>query len=167
MADEEVQTEQQYRDEVMPKANEVKTLAGLATFITELQAKKHDYGTIVVAMAAAMKATMSVMDAGPSGGITGFQASCVAWELLPALTLMDMNAGAKIIAFADLLYPQYDSKFDTRIGAECAKRLTEMAKKKIDEEKKTGGDIHPDVYKRWKDVSKGKFPDFVTVTDER
>lgn len=40
---------------------------------------EHDYGTICHAVHAAMMAAFSSVNKSPTGGISGFQASCVGW----------------------------------------------------------------------------------------
>ena len=65
------------------KALGVRTPQQLADFVTWLDTHRQDYGTICHAMAAAAIAGASCMDHMPNadGGITGFQAGAVMWEL--------------------------------------------------------------------------------------
>lgn len=144
------------------KAKEIKTTDELVAFIKSLETGYcHDYGTIVHAIAAGMMATLSVMDKGPQGGITGFQASCLMHELIPQLSMIEPPY--RIMQYKDLLYPQYRGKFDKTISAEIWARLQDEAGRMLEENSKYA---HGDVLGHWQDIVDGHVPFGFTVKEE-
>lgn len=128
----------------------------------------HDYGTICHAISACMLATMTVCDNYDSGGITGFQASAVMWDIIRNITLggMSNKSGMKIIDYDNILFPQYDYKFDCRrIPKHTFEVLVELAKTKLEEVKSGGCCAHPVVVNRWECLASGNVPDGFTVVE--
>lgn len=123
---------------------------------------EHDYGTVCHAMAAIGLAAMRAFDRseGASGGITGFQAGCVMWEVIRHMNYENNKCGLRLLDMDDLLYPQYEHKFvaiseDTwdAVRKEAQKRLTER------------GTAHPDVVAHWESIVNGKVPFGLRVED--
>lgn len=110
----------------------VESPEGLEKFVRHLKEDfQHDYGTAVHAIAAAMIAAYRAVDSGPGSGITGFQAGCLAWEMIDEF--MCLGDGPKrIFAYRDMLYPQYKDKF-TSLSKETWEDLQEEARKKFNE----------------------------------
>ena len=71
---------------------------------------EHDYGTIVHAMAAAVGATITAMNQSDQGGITGFQASCLMWEILEKE--FHIQYPSKLIRYENMLFPFYEDQFN-------------------------------------------------------
>lgn len=94
----------------------------------------HDYGTVCHAMAAVGLAAMFAFNNsdGARGGITGFQAGCVMWEVIRHMNYEDNKCGLKLIDMDDLLYPQYEYKFHT-IDRDPWKMVQQEAKNRISE----------------------------------
>jgi hypothetical protein len=138
------------------EANKIK-LKDLEEFITKLiKQYNHDYGTIVKAMCAGMMATMSAMNKDEEqGGITGFQASCLMWELMKHFNLRNNKCGCRLLNYDRMLYPQYHSEFQRIISEDVWLKLKEEAKKNIKERVEI---CHPDVLKHWKDIVNGIVP---------
>jgi len=141
--------------EWMARAKTMK-IDGLPEFIRELtEDYQHDYGTICHAIAAAAVAAAWAVERSPSGGITGFQAGAVSWEILKGwggITLGD--TGSRIVNFDDLLFPQYVEKF-TSIPEETWSKLMASAKERL------AGDtsfVVPAVLDHWKSVANGEVP---------
>jgi hypothetical protein len=104
-------TEAEARAAWIARAREM-TLAELPTFLAEMAEHPHDYGTICIAIAAAALGAAHAMNRSERGGITGFQASFVAWEFLGAWHRWpEDSAGHRLVDFDDLLYPQYAERF--------------------------------------------------------
>ena len=155
-------TEHEYRDMVYAEAKKVETPEALNEFIARRYAETLDYGTIVYACGATMKAAFRVMDAHPQfGGITGFQAGCLMWEMIREFGMFS-EGPLRIQDFDNLRFPQYDEKFRTTISPESAKALSERAEKAL-----TGGPMHPEVRSRNEAIARGEFPPFVTVEAAR
>lgn len=94
----------------------------------------HDYGTVCHAMAAVGLAAMWAFNnsEGAMGGITGFQAGCVMWQIIEKWNYRDNKCGLRIQNMDDLLYPQYDHKFIS-ISKDSWKAVQEEAKRRINE----------------------------------
>jgi hypothetical protein len=150
-------TEQEYRDEVYTEAKDIKTIDSLSAFIKKLGNHKHDYGTIVYACSAAMKAAFHTFNACPQGGITGFQAGCLMWEMVKEFGSFS-EGPLRIQDFDNLRFPQYDERWTVTISPESAKVLRERAAK-------VSG-AHPNVQQRNDEIAAGRFPSFVTVKEE-
>lgn len=73
----------------------------------------HDYGTVCHAMAAIGLAAMYAFNKsdGARGGITGFQAGCVMWNVIRHMNYESNKCGLRLQNMDDLLYPQYEYKF--------------------------------------------------------
>jgi uncharacterized UPF0160 family protein len=146
-----------FEKEWYAEANKIK-LKDLEEFITRLiKQYDHDYGTIVKAMCAGMMATMSAMNKDEKqGGITGFQASCLMWELMKHFNLRNNKCGAKLINYDDMLYPQ---KFEDFTSKAITTHIWESLKKEAEKNIKERSDnCHPDVLKHWEDIVNGIVP---------
>jgi hypothetical protein len=132
------------------------TLDALPEFLRKLtQDYSHDYGTICHAIAAAAVAAAWAVEKSPQGGITGFQAGAVSWEMLKGwggITLGE--TGSRIINFDDLLFPQYAEKFTT-IPEETWEKLVAAASVRL---KDAEAFVAPAVLRHWKSVASGNVP---------
>lgn len=116
----------------------------------------HDYGTVCHAIAAGMIGAMRAMNYHPQGGITGFQAQCIMWTVIPkAFTSTD--GPMRLVQFEDLLYPQYEERFTT-ISEETFKWVQERARNLLNDT--DSGHVNPDpaVRNHWKELAAGKVP---------
>jgi len=155
--------ENEYKKYIYGKAKQVKTKEDLDNLLKEvIESKDLDYGKIVYAMCGCMKATMNYIDRSPVGGITGFQASFIGWEMVREYLCRTNETALKILDFDDLLYPQYKYKFDKVIDKNLWNILKEQAKKKLVEHP----DAAPKVRKHWKSVAAGKVPFGYKVKEE-
>lgn len=143
------------------RAGGVRTPEELLCFVSEMRDMyKHDYGTIVHSMAAAMVAAMSCLKAGPQGGITGFQAGALQWELVRQLGMTNLDHGAKVLSYADVLYPQYTQKFVQHImDQDWHTGIKESAGKLLSQNEQA----HPDVRTHWQKIAGGWLPDGFVV----
>lgn len=149
-------TEQEYKKYIYEKADKIRTKKELEHFITEIvKTKDLDYGKIVYAICGSMIATCNYIDRSPVGGITGFQAGFIGWEMVKEYLIRTNNdCGMKIINYGELLYPQYKDRTDKLISSSTWKALQERASEKL----KEVPDAHPKVIKHWKKIVKGKVP---------
>jgi len=148
-------TESEYRTLINEKAKKVESMDQLKTLIEEIEAYEHDYGTIVVGCFAAMLGAFNVVNRGPSGGITGFQAGCLGWEAIKEFMSLTKDAPVRLVDFANMLYPQYADKFDRSISKETWKYLQEKAVENLAKENQSA---HPNVVNHWKSISMGNVP---------
>lgn len=153
--------------EWLKRAKEIRTVEELTAFITEMrEAYQHDYGTICHAIVASAIAAMWCMEHGSQGGITGFQAGAIIWELIDAWNVFDKGP-KRMVCYRNMLYPQYQDKFEKMITQKTWDWLQEEAKKEIK-------DAHPqmnadgEVYRHWQSIAAGIVPfGYSVVTNER
>ena len=158
-------TEKEYKEYIYEKAKKVKSKKDLDKLLKEVvSCEELDYGKIVYAICACMMATCNYIDKSPVGGITGFQAGFIGWEMIKAYTIISNNdCGMKIVNYGDLLYPQYDNHSDRVISASTWKALQDKAKKLLEE----SSGAHPKVIERWKSIVENKVPNGYVVEEEK
>ena len=121
----------------------------------------HDYGTSARATAAAAFATANAF--ARYEGLTGFQWSFVAMDVLGQMLFPDNKLGFTVIDYDDLLYPQYEYRFTERkISAEGAEMLKQEARDRISS---SDGMVHPDVMAWWKKLADGQFPEWLKIKE--
>lgn len=122
----------------------------------------HDYGTVCHAMAAIGLAAMCAFNKseGARGGITGFQAGCVMWEVIRHMNYEDDKCGLRLLNMDDLLYPQYEHKFCS-ISSNTWEAVQKEAQKRLSERSTD----HPDVVAHWKSIVNGKIPFGLRIED--
>lgn len=107
------------------------TLETIPAFLKKLTTEyNHDYGTICHALTAGAIATMWAMNRTPQGGITGFQSGCIMWEFIRNWN--GEKGPLRLIKYDEMLFPQYEDKFQKNISMNTWKYLQEEAKKNID-----------------------------------
>ena len=123
---------------------------------------EHDYGTVCHAMSAIGLAAMWAFNKseGARGGITGFQAGCVMWEVIRHMNYEDNKCGLRLLNMDDLLYPQYEHKFRS-ISSDTWEAVQKEAQKRLSER----GTAHPDVVAHWKSIVNGKIPFGLRIED--
>lgn len=150
------------QEEWFKKAKQIKSIDEFAAFAKDLLIDtEHDYGTICHAIGALAVA------AGWLGshmhGITGFQARFVMWDFVRQWQYEHNECGLRIIDFDNMLFPQYENRFEKRIDAKQFAKMQEIAAKKLQ------GDlshVHPDVMKHWKSIVDGVVPFGFKLTHE-
>lgn len=147
--------EQDYKTYIYDKAKKVENKEDLDALLKEvIESKDLDYGKIVYAICGCMKATFNYINRSNVGGITGFQAGFVGWEMVREYLCHTNKTALKIIDYDNLLYPQCKENFDKTISEELWLTLQELAKKELKEHP----DAHPRVIKHWESIVKGKVP---------
>lgn len=146
-------TEIELRDTWMAEAKD-QTIETLPAFIEKLTQYPHDYGTVCRAMAAVGVAAMRAFNKSPAGGITGFQAWCVMWDVIEGLETCD--AGPKqLVSYSKMLYPQYADRFEKRISPDTWGWLQKEAAEKIEEDAGTASEL---VVAHWRSIVAGTVP---------
>ena len=131
------------------------TLESLQGFINHIiNDYEHDYGTICHAMSACSIATMWAINKTDQGGITGFQAGAIMWEFIKHWNYTDNKTGMKMVNYDDMLYPQYDYKFQKTITESIWRSIQDVANNRLEENKTA----HPEVIAHWKSIVNGKIP---------
>lgn len=131
------------------------TLATLPNFLRMLtEDYEHDYGTICHAIAAAAIAAAWAVEHSPQGGITGFQAECIAWEIIEGWGSFDKGP-KRMLNFANMLYPQYEHDFEKTILPGTWEFLKTEAKKNLDHKSPW---VSAEVTAHWQSIVDGKVP---------
>lgn len=155
-------TELKLADEWFAEARD-QTLETLPDFMNRLlKDYGHGYGTIVHAVAACAIAAAWAANESCSG-ITGFQAGCVMWDFIRQWNYRSNKCGLKIVDYDNMLYPQYEEKFDNVISKDVWEALREEAKKKLEA---YTGTVHPAVFAHWESIVEGKVPFGYTVKED-
>ena len=144
------------------RAKGIKSIKEFSAFAKELLVDtSHDYGTICHAIGALTIA------AGWMGsymhGITGFQAGCVMWDFIRQWEYRRNECGLKIVDYDNMLYPQYQDRFEKTIKPSQFKKMQEVAAKRLEESHLMA---HPDVIKHWQSIVDGIVPFGYKVTEE-
>jgi hypothetical protein len=137
------------------KKAEGMSLEELPYFLTELMEHQHDYGGICHAIAAGALSTMYAMDKHKNGGITGFQASCALWDVIRECSYSGNKTGLRLVDYDNMLYPQYEYKFQKTINESTWSNLIEQAKDNLS---KSDGWANTHVIEHWKSIVDGKVP---------
>lgn len=118
------------------KEAKLQTLNTLPSFMEHvINDYVHDYGTVchavsACALAAAWAANRSE---GARGGITGFQAGFTLFDFIFQWQYPSNKTGLRIINYDDMLYPQYQYKFEKTIGKSTWESLQKEAKTRLEE----------------------------------
>lgn len=124
---------------------------------------EHDYGTVCHAMAAIGLAGMYAFNNSEAskGGITGFQAGCVMWQVILHMNYESNKCGLKLLDMDELLYPQYEYKFKA-ISSDTWDAVYKEAAKKLSET----DEAHPAVIAHWRRIVNGNVPFGLEICDE-
>lgn len=142
------------------RANTIKTTEDAKQFADNLiNDYQHDYGTICHAIAASSLAMFNSL--AHEAGITGFQSSCIAWEIMR--NLFHLKGAAKLVDFEQMLFPQYEYKFEKTISKDTFSWLQEEAKKRLEEDE---GFMHESVRNHMQSIVDGVVPFGFTLTDK-
>ncbi len=136
------------------------TMDKLPEFLRKLtEDYEHDYETICHAIAAGAIATAWAINSTPQGGITGFQAGCIMWMFIRHWTYSHNKLGLRIIDYDNLLYPQYEEKFQKTITPAIWEELQNEVKKLLD----SGRRPADAVYEHWLRIANGEVPFGLTI----
>lgn len=127
--------------------------AGLPDFFARIvHGYNHDYGTMCHAVAAcALAASWAACE---EIGLSGFQAGFVMWDFIKNWTYTGNECGLKILNYDDMLYPQYDFKFDKVIYKDTYESIQGKAKKNLETRSFASGAV----IQHWKKIAEGYVP---------
>lgn len=132
------------------------TIETLPEFIRKLaEDYQHDYGTICHAITSAGIGAMTAIDNSKQGGITRFQAGCIMWEFIRNWNYSHNKCGLRVVNYDDMLYPQYDDKFDKVISKKTWKAIQDEANKNLE---KKYSFTSENVINHWKRIQMGVVP---------
>lgn len=114
----------------------------------------HDYGTACHAVAACALAAAWAACCDNDIGLSGFQAGFVMWDFIKNWTKTGNECGLRLVDYDDMLYPQYEYKFDKVID----KDTWESIQKKAKEELEKSGYADDKVRLHWRKIANGIVP---------
>lgn len=126
----------------------------------------HDYGTMCHAIAATAIATAQV--GSREFGITGFQAGAIMWEFIRNWNYSSNKTGLKLVNYDNLLYPQYEDKFEKTISSYTWEALQKEAKNRIKKSDNEYAKYLLDVAKYEIEIKEfiEEFPDYLNNPEE-
>lgn len=152
--------EEKRKEELEAKRKEIKTMEDLVDFLKYVEANcNYDYGVAPRSIAQAALATAWYM--AEKMGITGFQAGFVMWDFIRGWEFTHNECGLKIVDYDNMLYPQYEDKFEKTITKSTWRALQEQAKKNLEDREYA----HPDVIAHWESIVRGVVPFGYTIKD--
>lgn len=121
---------------------------------------KHTYDSIVRAISVCSYATACSCNKMEQGGITGWQASNVMWEFIRLWSKPNNKCGLRLIDMDDMLYPQYEDRFDKTLSKFNYESLVKEAKARIkeDDESTNSMKAHWKVRRHWEFIANGGIP---------
>lgn len=139
------------------------TIETLLDFINHMMGDyDHDYGTVCHAIAACAMAAIHVADNHPvNGGITGFQASHTMWQIVRQMMYKDNKTGLRLLNYDDMLYPQYEYKFEKTISRSIFEELQKVARENLE----SNESAHPKVIAHWQSIVDGNVPFGYTIKE--
>lgn len=117
-------------------------------------AYNHDYGTACHAVAACALAAAWAACGENDIGLSGFQAGFVMWDFIKNWTKIGNECGLRLVDYDDMLYPQYEHKFDKVIDDDVWKAIQNKAKKNIE----TNDSACDAVFQHWRKIANGQVP---------
>lgn len=149
------------RDELREKRKNINNFDELVEFLKYVKDNCNcGYGEAPRAMAQASVAVARYL-AGEFG-ITGFQAGFVMWDFIEDWQFTHNKCGLRIIDYDNMLYPQYDHKFEKTIRSSTWTSLQEAAKDRLEE----SPGAHPEVRAHWESIVNGQVPFGYRVEEE-
>ena len=148
-----IMEEMNLEKEWFKEAGKVKTSDELKAFADHiLNDYEHDYGTACHAVAACALAGSWL--GCEKEGLSGFQAGFVMWDFVRNWTYTANKCGLKIVDYDDMLYPQYEERFDKTIRKDHWEEIQQEVRRKLKEEH----GAHPAVIAHWQSIAEGVVP---------
>lgn len=141
------------KEQLERERKDIKSFDDLVAFLKRVKDNCNTgYGTAPRAIAQAALATAWYLSS--EFGITGFQASCTMWDFIMGWQYRGNKCGMKIVDYDDMLYPQFDDKFDKVISRETFKALQKEAEKELENPQYACGSV----INHWKSIVEGNVP---------
>ena len=146
--------------ELEAKRKEIKTFEDLTEFLKYVKENCNcGYGEAPRAMAQASLAVAWYL--ANEFGITGFQAGAVMWDFITGWSYTNNKTILRIVDYDNMLYPQYQYKFEKTITSGIWKSLQREAAKNLEDCEYA----NPDVIAHWQSIVDGKVPFGDSVKD--
>lgn len=154
-------SEFEVKRELEENRKNIQTLDELFDYLKEISNYNTGYGIAPRAIAQAALATAWYFS--KCFGITGFQSGCVMWDFILDWSISDNKTGLKLVNYDDMLYPQYEYKFDKVITKDIWDSLQKQAKNFIENDSDYA---HSAVINHWKSIANGEVPFGYKVVDK-
>ena len=149
------------RDMLCEKRKEIKSFEQLVSYLEHIKDNSNTgYGTAPRAIAQASLAVAWYLAS--EFGITGFQAGFVMWDFIHDWQYPSNKCGLRIVDYDNMLYPQYDDKFEKTISSNTWNNLQKQAKERLENEKY----VHERVAAHWQSIVDGKVPFGYTIKEK-
>lgn len=149
------------KEQLEKERKDIKSFDDLVSFLQKVKDNCNTgYGTVPRAIAQAALATAQYLAS--DFGITGFQAGFVMWDFIEGWSFPDNKCGMNLINYDDMLYPQYDFRFEKAISKDTFNALREKAKELLENKSYA----HPDVVSHWRSIIEGNVPFGYVVKEE-
>lgn len=149
------------RDKLREERKNIKSFEDLTAFLKEVEVNYNcGYGEAPRAMAQACLAVGYYLS--DKFGITGFQARCVMWDFVRDWDYSHNKCGLRIVDYDNMLYPQYDDKFEKTISRYTWEALQKQALENLEKDSEYA---HPDVIEHWQSIVDGIVPFGYKVKD--
>lgn len=156
----EKENEFEAKETLQKERKNINSLDDLMNYIQNIKDNYNiGYGTAPRAIAQAALATSWYL--ADVFGITGFQAGCVMWDFIRDWSYPRNECGMKIVDYDDMLYPQYEDKFQKTIRKDVFEALQKEAEKNLENYESA----HPNVVKHWKSIADGNVPFGYVIRD--
>ena len=154
----DLEYENRLRDALYTEARAM-TIDKLQEFMEKLKEYRSGYGSCCIALAAGALATAWAFSR--EFGITGFQASISMWEFVRHWNYTDNKCGLRLVDWDNMLYPQYEYRFQKTITSDTWEALQREASKHL-----ADGHACDAVLQHWQSICDGVVPFGYTITEE-
>ena len=131
----------------------IKSLDDLMNYIQNIR-DNYDIGYDTAPRAIAQAALATSYYLADMFGITGFQASCVMWDFIKDWSFRGNKCGLKIVNYDDMLYPQYNHKFQKTIKKDTFEALQKAAENNLKKHQYSSSAV----IKHWESIVDGNVP---------
>ena len=147
--------------ELEKKREDIKSFDDLISFLQNVKDNYNScYGEAPRAIAQALLATAWYLAS--EFGITAFQAGFVMWDFIKDWLFDDNECGMKLIDYDNMLYPQYEYKFEKHLTRSTYEALQKKARENLEKDKI----VHPSVREHWQSIADGHVPFGYTVVEK-
>ena len=149
------------RDKLREERNNIRSFEDLTKFLKDVETNYNcGYGEAPRAMAQACLAVGYYLS--DKFGITGFQAGFVMWDFICDWRYRHNKCGLIIVDYDDMLYPQYDYRFEKTISRYTWEALQKQALENLEKDSEYA---HPNVIEHWQSIVDGIVPFDYKVKD--
>lgn len=139
---------------ILEKGKNIESIEELTELIKEVESDfNNGYGIVPRAIGSVCAVVGNYLSY--KMGITGFQAGCAMFDFITGYLITNNKCGLKLIDFDEMLYPQYEYKFDKKLKKSTWELMQKRAKELLEEEKDF---LHPAVKDHWESIAQGKIP---------